>query len=282
MAKLNGKRVLITGGASGIGFKMADLFADAGCEVIISDLNQDALDSAVDILQAKGPAYSFLVDVSNREQVQSMAEEVLNNIGKVDILINNAGIPHTGEIVETSIDTWEKLMGVNFWGALYNIYAFLPSMIEAQDGHIVNVSSGQAFFRLPTWGPYATTKLALGGLSELMDVELDKFNIKVTTVYPFMINTGFYDEVEGDTWGSRLSMKLLPYYSMSPEQVAQIIFKAVKKQKSVEMVSLVNNFGTLSRAVSPLSYLISKSSLLFLGKKPEELKDEIDDKNALN
>ena len=277
MSKLKGKRVLITGGACGIGRKMAGLFANSGCEVIISDINQESLDKAAAELQDEAPAiYSYRVDVSSREQVEEMATHVLENVGRVDILINNAGIPHTGEIVETSVDTWEKLMGVNFWGPLYHTYAFLPSMIEAESGHIVNVSSGQAFFRLPTWGPYSTTKLALGGFSELKGVELEKFNIKVTTVYPFMINTGFYDDVEGETWGTKLSMKLLPYYSMSPEKVAKIIFKAVKKQKPVEMVSVINNFGTFSRAVSPLANVISKTSLLFLGKKPEELKEDFE------
>lgn len=275
MGNMRGKKVLITGAACGIGRCLSKLFADAGCELILSDLNEEALREAAEELRSSGASvHYYMVDVSKREKVEEMAADVLNNIGNVDILINNAGIGHNGEIIETSIEKWKQLMDVNFWGALYHIYAFLPSMIKAKNGHIVNISSGQAFFRLPTWGPYAIIKLALGGMSELLRVELKKFKLKVTTVYPFMVNTGFYGDIEGDTLGTNLSMKLLPYYSMTPEKVARIIFKAVKKQKSVEMVSVLNDIGAMSRCISPLSDLISNASLLFLGKSSEDLKNE--------
>ncbi len=274
---LQEKRVIITGAASGIGYCMAEIFAESGSEVILSDIDGDKLNDAVKALENIGsPIRSYIVDVANQEEVQKMADDVLQNVGHVDILINNAGIGYSGEIVETSLDTWKKLMDVNFWGALYHIYAFLPAMVEAKSGHIVNISSGQAFFRLPTWGPYATTKLALGGVSELMQFEFKKFNINVTTVYPFMINTGFYDDVEGDTWGAKMSMRLLPYYSMSPESVANRIVKAIKKEKSVEMITVINSLGSVSRAISPLSNIISATSLYFLGKDPQALKDDLE------
>ena len=274
MAKLAGKRVLITGAASGIGRCMVEEFLKADCELIVSDINEEALNKTVEDLKSFGPMYPYVLDVSNRKQVEDMAAKVLSERGNVDILINNAGIGHTGEIIETSLETWEKLVNINFWGPLYHIYAFLPAMVEANSGHIVNISSGQAFFRLPTWGPYATIKLAMGAISELMQVELKKFKIKVTTVYPFMINTGFYSDVEGDTFGTKMAMKLLPYYSMSPERVAKIIFKAVKKQKAVEKVTVLNDVGVLSRTVTPLSSIISTSTLHFMGKNPEDLKKD--------
>ncbi len=274
---LQNKRVIITGAASGIGFRMARIFAESGSEVILSDIDEDKLNNTVKALENIGPPiYSYIVDVANQVEVQEMADDVLKNVGHVDILINNAGIGYSGEIVETSLETWKKLMDVNFWGALYHIYAFLPAMVEAKSGHIVNISSGQAFFRLPTWGPYATTKLALGGISELMQFEFKKFNIKVTTVYPFMINTGFYDEVEGETWGAKMPMRLLPYYSMSPESVANRIVKAIKKEKPVEMITIINNLGSVSRAISPLSNIVSVTSLYFLGKDPQDLKNDME------
>jgi short-subunit dehydrogenase len=276
MEKLKGKKILITGAALGIGRCMAKLFARDGCELILTDLNETSLKQAVEELSGDGvKVHSYVVDVSNREEVEKMAADVIENIGNIDILINNAGIGHSGEIIETSLEKWKKLMDVNFWGPLYHIYAFLPSMVKAGKGHIVNMSSGQAFYRLPTWGPYAIIKLALGGFSELLRFELKKFKLKVTTVYPFMVNTGFYDDVEGETLGTKLSMKLLPYYSMTPEKVARIVYRAVKKQKPVEMVSVMNDIGAFSRSFGPLSNLITAVSLGFLGKNPEQLKENL-------
>ncbi|MBI9075045.1 MAG: SDR family NAD(P)-dependent oxidoreductase [Desulfatibacillum sp.] len=274
MPNLQGKRVLITGAANGIGRSMAGYFAKAGCTLILTDLDSQALEAAAEELRQDGVRiYTHQVDVSKSDEVDRMAAKVIANPG-IDILINNAGIGHNGEIIETPLTKWKALMDVNFWGPLYHVYAFMPQMIKQGNGHIVNVSSGQAFFRLPTWGPYATIKLALGGFSELLRVEAKKFGIKVTTVYPFMVNTGFYKEIDGETFGTKLSMKLLPFYSMSPDKVAKIIFKAVKKEKSVEMVSMVNDLGYITRLLPPVSNLVSRASLLFLGKDAATLRQE--------
>ncbi len=268
MADIKGKRVLITGAASGIGLCTAEEFAKAGAELVMTDIDAEGLDRAVDRLRATGAVvHGRVVDVSDRVAVDAMAKWVLEELGDLDILINNAGIGHSGELAETSLDTWERLVAVNFWGPLYHVYAFLPRMIERKRGHIVNVSSGQAFFRLPTWGAYATVKLALGGFSEMLRFEVSKYGIKVTTVYPFMVDTPFYRGIEGDTLAGRLSMRLVPYYSMSPERVGRILFKAVKKQKPVEMVSVLNDVGYYARVVPPVGNLVSMVSNLVLTKR---------------
>lgn len=275
MANMKGKRVLITGGANGIGREMAEMFADEGCVLVLTDLDQAALDSVSAELSAKGAkVLCYQVDISKKSQVDKMAKSVISELGGLDILINNAGIGHNGEFVETPVATWQKLMDVNFWGQLYHVYAFLPHMIKAGSGHIVTVSSGQAFFRLPTWGPYTVIKLAEGAFSEMLGVELRKFGLKVTTIYPFMINTGFYKDIEGETLGAKLSMKLLPLYSMKPETVAKIIVRAVKKQKKIEMVSFLNHVGFAYRALPPVSGVVSRLALRFLGKDCETLREE--------
>ncbi|MBW1988116.1 MAG: SDR family oxidoreductase [Deltaproteobacteria bacterium] len=271
-----GKKVLITGAAQGIGKCLCNEFAKEGCVLIMTDINGEALEKAAAELSAGGASvHTYEVNVADREQVSAMAEEVIRTHGGLDILVNNAGIGHNAEIVETSLDTWKKLMDVNFWGPLYHVYAFLPHMIRQGRGHIVNVSSGQAFFRLPTWGPYSIIKLALGAFSELLRLELKKFDVKVTTVYPYMVNTGFYNDAACDTWGSKLSMLLLPLYSQSPQRVARIIFKAVKKGKAVEMVNVLNGVGKLTRMFSPVSNVLSSMTLLALGKDPEVLKNQL-------
>lgn len=233
MSNLKGKRVVLTGAGGGIGRCVAREFAQAGAELILSDLNEAALKGVAEELRQRYGAKILIrvVDISKREEVEAFAKWAVKTCGGIDILINNAGIGHSGELIETTLETWKKLFDVNFWGALYHVYAFLPSMIQQKQGHIVNVSSGQAFFRLPTWGAYTTVKLALGGFSEILSFELRKLNIAVTTFYPFMVETGFYEGIEGETTAQRLAMRFRPYYSMSPEKVARILFKAVERKK---------------------------------------------------
>jgi len=276
MAKIRDRKVLITGGGAGIGLCTARQFAKAGYDLILTDVNREALDKAAAELAVSGvKVHTRVVDVSNRKDVDKMARWVINDLGGLDILINNAGIGYSGELADTTLETWEKLVGVNFWGPLYHIYAFLPHMIEKESGQIVNVSSGQAFFRLPTWGAYASIKLALGAVSEILHFEVRKFGIRVTTVYPFMVDTGFYSDVKAETFGQRLSMKLLPYYSMKPASVARLIYKAAIRKKKVEMISVINYVGFYSQFVPFLSDGMSFVTNWFLSKDKEECKQEL-------
>ncbi len=259
---IRGKVVVITGAAQGIGFATAREFASAGAVLALSDINLEGLErSAHTLREAGAQVHTFQVDVSDKKQVDEMIRRTLKQTGRIDVLVNNAGIGYSGELESTSLETWQKLIGINFWGPLYHIYGVLPQMKAQGGGQIVNVSSGQAFFRLPTWGAYATVKLALGGFSEILSFELQRYNIQVTTVYPYMVNTGFYDAITPpDTLAGKLSMKLLPYYSDTPEKVAHLVFNAVKKGKRVEMVSLFNDIGFYSRLLPPVSDVVSRAA----------------------
>jgi len=271
MKDVRGKRVLITGGARGIGFCTAEEFARAGAELVITDINQEGLEEAAGKLRDHGVVVHFrVVDVSSRKQVRELAKWVVEELGGLDILINNAGIGHHGEVAETTLKTWDKLVAVNLIGPLNHIYAFLPHFQDKRDGHIVNVSSGQVFFRLPTWGAYTAIKAALGAVSEVMHYELRKYGIKVTTVYPFMVNTPFYANIPGETWGGKLAMQLVPYYSMTPEKVGRIIYKAVCKEAKVEMVSILNDFGFYLQFVPLAPAIVALVSNYFLAKKVEK------------
>ena len=268
MKDVKGKVVLITGGAAGIGLCTAHEFGKAGSTLVLTDVNAQALeDAARELGDAGYPVTTFLNDVSDRAAVEALTKELLEKFGAVDVLINNAGVGFQGEMKDMSLEDWDRLMNINFFGPLNFIYALMPSMIEKRSGHIVNLSSGQAFFMLPTWGAYASIKLGMAGMSEVLHYELSKYNIQVTTVYPFMVNTGFYDDVESETFGSRMSMKLLPYYSNTPQTVAKRIFKAVKKGKSVEMVNVLNSVGFYTKFFRPLHAGVSIMSNWFLAKR---------------
>lgn len=268
MEAVKDKTVLITGAAGGIGLYLCSYFAEAGARLVLTDINEKTLKEAKKRL-AKYPAEinTYAVDQRDKEAVETMAADVLKKIGTPDILINNAGIGYQSELADTSYETWQKLMNVNFWGALHFIYAFLPAMKEKQKGHIVNVATGQVFYRLPTWGAYTVTKTALAAFTDILRAEVDKDHIKVTTVYPYMVNTGFYKDVQAETLASKLSMVLLPLYSQSPETVAKIIFNAIVHEKPVEMVSPLNYLGKLMRFITPPNNMLDRITSRSLSKK---------------
>ncbi len=271
MKNLKNKIVLITGGARGIGYCTAEYFAKSGCRVIITDIDAKALTQAKKKLKKDyKEIYSYVVDISKKTSVNKLKKNVLTKFKTIDVLINNAGIGHTGELVDTKLSTWKKLIDVNLWGVLNMTYTFLPTLIKKQKGHVVNVSSGQAFFRLPTWGAYAAVKLAMACFSEVLYYEIKKYHVDVSTVYPFMVNTGFYDDAKPETFGAKLSMRLVPYYSMKPETVAETIFNAVKKKQKVERVSFLNDIAYYGRVVPYFTDTMSKISNYILASKGEQ------------
>jgi short-subunit dehydrogenase len=258
------KNVLITGAASGIGYETAVEFGKAGYNLLLTDINEIELECAARKLSCMGINVKHeLADVSNWSDVHAIAILYPN----IDILINNAGIGHNGEMADMTYDVWERLIRVNLMGPIHHMCAFLPLMKKRKSGHIVNISSGQAFFRLSTWGAYAAFKMALGVISEVLAREVEKYNIKVTTVYPFMVNTPFYKEIPGDTLAAKLSMKLLPLYSNTPQEVAKIILKATEEGKKVEMVNILNQLGFAIRSFPPAANIVDYLSNMLLIKK---------------
>lgn len=266
------KTVLITGGAGGIGLCAAREFARKGYAVVLTDIDQDKLEAAGASLPGECKVATYVVDVRDREQVEALAAKVLERFGALDVLVNNAGVGYHGELASTPLETWKLLVDVNFWGPLHHIYAFLPSMVERGGGAIVNVSSGQAFIRMPTWGAYACIKSALGAFSEILHFEVRKKGVHVSTVYPFMVNTGFYEDVEGESWGHRLSMRLLPYYSLKPEELGRQIYRAATKRTRIELTSVINKMAYYTRVIPGVPELVSMSSYYLMSESDKERK----------
>ncbi len=195
MKNLNGKVAAITGAASGIGRELALELARRGCHVAIcTDRNAEGLQETADEARAMGVnVTSQRVDVSDRVAVYEWADQVAKDHGKVNLIVNNAGVGLNSTIEGMNIEDFEWLMNINFWGVVYGTKAFLPHLKAAGEGHIVNVSSALGLMSMPCQGAYNSAKFALRGFTDCLREELDlmKCGVSATIVYPGGIKTPF-------------------------------------------------------------------------------------------
>ena len=219
--KFKDKVVLITGASSGIGRATAIKFAKNGADIILVARRKEKLQQLEKELEKfKISTLVCECDVSSKSQVKKMSETVLEKHGSIDILVNNAGFAIFGSVSNLTIEEIESQMATNYFGMIYCIKNFLPSMIQKKSGHIVNVASVAASFGLPGIAPYCASKFAMLGFSEGLKHELKEKGIGLTVVSPIMVRTDFFDHP---------SFQKLPKNSstsLNPETVANAILKA--------------------------------------------------------
>ena len=228
------KSVLITGASSGIGKETAIEFAKLGANIILVARRKDKLEEIASEL--KKFHVSTLVcqcDVSKKDQVKQMSQTVLEKFDSVDILINNAGFAIYGSVSDLSISDIESQMETNYFGMVYCIKNFLPSMLKKKSGHIVNIASVAASFGLPGIASYCASKFAMLGFSEGLKHELKGSGIGITVVSPIMVRTNFFDHS---------SFEKIPKYSptsLDPKTVAKAILKAANSSRLEIVVASV-------------------------------------------
>lgn len=226
MSKFAGKRILITGAASGIGRLMAEQMAAMGAELVLWDINEGALNVLCNVIKSKGyKANAYKCNLANREEIQQVSMTVLNQLGAIDILINNAGVVVGKPLLDCTDQEIELMFNVNLLSGIHIIRAFLPAMIERQQGHIVFVASASALCATSRLVIYSATKYAMSGVEEALRIEIKRlgYNVKTTIVFPFYFNTGMFAGVK-----SRFP-SLLPI--LNPQKVASRIIKAVQHDR---------------------------------------------------
>ncbi|MDT5294581.1 MAG: hypothetical protein QOJ76_1461 [Acidobacteriota bacterium] len=188
---LAGKSVLITGGSRGLGLVLARGFADAGANVAICARDPLELERARRDIAAHGArAFAFPCDVTDRAQVRELVEVVTRHFGRIDVLVNNAGVIQVGPLETMTLEDFEQAMAVHFWGPLYTTLAVLQQMRARREGRVVNISSIGGKISVPHLVPYSASKFALAGLSDGLRAELAKDDIAVTSVFPGLMRTG--------------------------------------------------------------------------------------------
>lgn len=220
MTIFHAKRVLITGGARGIGFQMAKRALTRGATVILWDIHQESLDKAV---KALGPnAHGYICDITDRHAVYATADKVRADVGPVDILINNAGIVTGKPFMELPDEMIERTFQVNALSLFWTARAFLPDMTRRNSGHIVTISSAAGQVGVAKLADYCASKFAAVGFDESLRVEMKQSSpgVKTTLVCPFYINTGMFNGVK-----SRFPL-LLPI--MEEDVVADKIIHAIE------------------------------------------------------
>lgn len=246
MKNFNGKVVVITGAASGIGLEMARSFAREGAKLALADINASGLDEVKKEFQSSGRIlYTQVVDVAKKEQVKEFCEKVYQEMGRVDVLCNNAGVGWGGKFENMSLEDWEKIIAVNLWSVIYGCHYFYPLMIkQGGGGHIVNMASAAGLAPMPIMTAYCCTKFAVEGFTETLRAEAALNGIGVTAVCPGLVKTNI--TVTGKMFTSTthntsdgFMRQLDNFYARrnyTPDRVAKKVVKAVKKNKSVLLV----------------------------------------------
>jgi NAD(P)-dependent dehydrogenase (short-subunit alcohol dehydrogenase family) len=244
LRSLDGKTVLVTGAASGIGLETALAFAGRGADLVICDVDEAGLAAAGERIEKLGRnVLARRVDVSKADEMQAFSEEVHRGVEAVDILMNNAGVAIGGPFLSTSLPDWNWILGINTLGVVHGCHFFIPKMVErARGGHVINVSSAAGYTASSALAAYNATKYSVLGLSEALWEELRPHSIGVTAVCPGLIDTPITRSARlvGEMDKPERREEMVRGYQRrgyTPERVARNILKAVSKNRLVAPIS---------------------------------------------
>jgi len=246
--KLSGTVAIITGATSGIGRETAREFANAGSKVVVAGRRKERLQELVNEIETKGgQALAVPTDVADQGQVEKLIEAAVAHFGRVDVLVNNAGVAIASRFEEMPLEDFRRLMDVNFWGAVYACRAAVPQMRKQRGGVILNVSSIFGKRGMPFETAYCASKFALAGFSESLRAELMSENIDVCTIFPGAVETEIFDAAANNT-----GLELPAYVPKFPaKQMAKLIVQTARFPQAEVVAAFDAQAINIARTVAP-------------------------------
>jgi NADP-dependent 3-hydroxy acid dehydrogenase YdfG len=236
---IEGKVVVITGASSGLGESTARHLAKLGATVVLGARRKDRLDTIVkDIQNNGGKALAVTVDVAKQAEVEALVQKAVDAYGKIDVLVNNAGVMPIAPLALLKVDEWDRAIDINIKGVLYGIAAALPHFQRAKSGHFINLSSvaGIKVFA-PGGSVYSATKFAVRALSEGLRMETRKDNIRVTILSPGAIES----ELQEGSSDAASSQNVKDFYKIAipADSIARAIAYAIEQPSDVQIDEIV-------------------------------------------
>lgn len=246
MQELTGKVAVVTGAASGIGRAMAERFGREGMRVVLADVELGALEATAAELAADGiELISVRTDVSSQDDVEALAATTFERFGTVHVLCNNAGVGSRGlTIHDLPVQDYEWVFGVNLWGVIHGLRAFLPHLRLQDEGHIVNTASTSGLYHLPRMGPYNASKAAVVALSETLQFELaaEGSHLGVSVLCPSWVRTNISAAVR--------NVPEHLQWEMTSEQAAEMTeYKAARRALQPEAMDAADVAGQVVDAI---------------------------------
>ncbi len=234
---IKNKVVLVTGGSSGIGAATVDLLAENGATVIAAARRTDKLETLVSTLLQKGYSADYKqLDVTDFEQMQHIVQEIIEAYGKIDVIVNNAGVMPLSKLESLKIAEWNRMIDVNIRGVLHGIGAVLPIMKEQNSGHIVNIASIGAYEVTPTAAVYCATKYAVRAITEGLRQEATN-NIRTTVIAPGVTESELADHITD----KQASEAMIEYrrQALPASAIAHAIFYAISQPVEIDVSELI-------------------------------------------
>lgn len=253
---LRGKVAVVTGAANGVGRALTIGLRKKGCRVALVDVDGDGLERLRHDLGQPGdddPVSTHVADVSDRERMRDLADEVVAAHGAMHVLVNNAGVSHEAAFPQTSLEDWDHVIGVNLWGVIHGCHFFMRHLAKAERAHIVNVSSLLGIVAMPGQSAYSATKFAVRGLSEALWEELRPTSVGLTVVHPGAVATGILRRARGDD--PELLQRLDRWYerhAIPPERVSERIIRAIEKGTPRLLIASETTFADCVKRLMPV------------------------------
>ena len=237
MSEIQNKVVIITGASSGLGEATARRLAKNGAKLMLAARREDRLQELVANIEKEGGIAQYqLTDVTDRSAVEALAQATKEAYGRIDVLVNNAGLMPLSPLATTKVDEWEKMVDVNIKGVLYGIAAVMPLMLEQESGHIINISSVAGHKVFPGGAVYCATKFAVKAISEGIRLESDG-KIRSTNISPGAVNTELANTISHDETAKIVDQ--LYDIAIDADAIARAITYAIEQPGDVDVNEMI-------------------------------------------